>query len=201
MGEWLSLTGPLASWVQHWGYLAVFLGILMENAGVPVPGETVIIVASVMAAQGLLKLEFIYPAVVLGATLGGCLGYWVGRRGGRPLLVRLGSIWRIKETQIDQAEQAFSRHGGWAVFVGRFIMLLRILAGPLAGMLRMPWGSYFLWNLLGALLWAAVMIGLSYIFGTHVSVVFHHLGLGLLVLVTVAVAYFALRHWLDRRLG
>lgn len=195
MADVLSLGGPLATWIGQWGYLAVFLGILIENAGIPVPGETIIIIATLMATQGVLHVEYLYPAVVLGAVVGGNLGYGVGVMGGRPLLLRTATLWRIKADQIDGVEAQFARHGNWAVFFGRFVMLLRVFAGPIAGMLRMPWPRFFVFNLLGAAAWAALIIVLTYLFGANIRVLLHHLSLTVLVLLAIFALVLGLRQW------
>lgn len=198
MEEILDLHGPVAQWVQQWGYLAVFFGIMLENAGVPVPGETIIILASVMAGQGVLKLPYIYITVVLGAIIGDNIGYWVGLNGGRPLLLKLGRLWRLPEEKILQAEARFMRHSNWAVFFGRFVTLLRIFAGPLAGMVRMPWPKFFFFNAAGAMLWTAVVVGLSYVFGANIAVFLHNLGLTLLAVVVLVALVFGIRYWRRR---
>lgn len=195
MEEFLDLQGPWALWVQQWGYLAVFFGIMMENAGIPVPGETIIILASLMAGQGVLKLELVYPTVVLGAIIGDNIGYWIGQAGGRPLLLRIGRLWRIDEAKIAEAEANFRRHSDWAVFFGRFVTLLRIFAGPIAGMIRMPWPRFFFFNAAGAIVWCGVVVGLSYLVGSRITAILHNLGLSLLAVVVLVAAYFAYRHW------
>lgn len=199
MEELLNLQGPLVQWVQQWGYLAVFFGIMLENAGIPVPGETIIVIASVMAGQGVLRIEYVYPAVVLGAIIGDNIGYWIGYSGGRPLLLKLGRMWRISEARITDAEKNFLRHSDWAVFFGRFVTLLRIFAGPLAGMIRMPWPRFFFFNASGAVVWAAVVVGLSYLVGERIMVILHNLGLFLLGAVLLAAAWFAFKYWRRRR--
>jgi membrane protein DedA with SNARE-associated domain len=195
MEELLDLQGPWAQWVQQWGYLAVFFGIMLENAGIPVPGETIIVIASVMAGQGVLRIEYVYPAVVLGAIIGDNIGYWIGYSGGRPLLLKLGGMWRISEARINEAEKNFLRHSDWAVFFGRFVTLLRIFAGPIAGMIRMPWPRFFFFNATGAIIWAGVVVGLSYLVGERITVILHNLGLFLLGAVLLAAAWFGYKYW------
>lgn len=195
----LDLNGPWAEWVRQWGYLAVFFGIMLENAGIPVPGETIIIIASVLAGQGVLRIEFVYPAVVLGAIIGDNVGYWIGQTGGRPLLLRIGRLWRIDEAKIDETEARFRKHSDWAVFFGRFVTLLRIFAGPIAGMIRMPWPRFFFFNASGAVVWAAVVVGLSYLVGEQITVILHHLGLFLLGAVVLFAAWLGFKHWRKTR--
>lgn len=195
MEELLDLQGPWAQWVQQWGYLAVFFGIMLENAGIPVPGETIIIIASVLAGQGVLRVEYVYPAVVLGAVIGDNIGYWIGYSGGRPLLLKLARMWRISEAKIEEAEKNFLKHSDWAVFFGRFVALLRIFAGPIAGMIRMPWGRFFFFNAAGAIVWAGVVVGLSYLVGERITAILHNLGLFLLAAVLLAAGWFGFKYW------
>ncbi|HEY9721741.1 MAG TPA: DedA family protein, partial [Oscillatoriaceae cyanobacterium] len=157
--------------------------------------ETIIIIATLMASQGVLNVEYLYPAVVLGAVVGGNLGYGVGALGGRPLLLRAANLWRIKEHQLESVEAQFARHGNWAVFFGRFVMLLRVFAGPIAGILRMPWPRFFLFNLLGAAAWAALIIVLTYIFGENIRVLLHHVSLTVLVLLVIFAVVLGVRQW------
>jgi membrane protein DedA with SNARE-associated domain len=199
MEEILDLAGPLAQWVQHWGYLAVFLGIMLENAGVPVPGETIIVLGSIMAGRGVLRVEVLYLVCVVGAILGDNIGYLVGLRGGRPLLFRIGKVWNISEEKILETEANFRKHADWGVFIGRYIMILRIFAGPLAGMIGMPWARFFVFNALGAITWCGLIVGAAYLLGVHVTKLLHNIGLTFLGAFLLAVAYFAFRHWRAKR--
>lgn len=178
----IDLAGHLEAWLQQWGYLAVFLGVMVENAGIPVPGETTIMLATVLASRGQLQVAWVYPAAVAGAIVGDNLGYWLGRWLGRPLLHKLARIWHLNEAEVERAERAFQRQGAWAVLFGRFIALLRTLAGPMAGSLGMQWPRFFLFNAIGAVLWAGVIVALSYAFGRRIEQLLHHAGLVLMVM-------------------
>lgn len=199
MEEILDLGGPIAEWVRQWGYLAIFLGIMMENAGVPVPGETMIVIASVFAAQKVLRVELVYLAVVCGAILGDNIGYWIGYKGGRPLLYRLARLGHVTEAQLEATEAQFRRHSDWAVFFGRFVALLRIFAGPLAGMVHMPWTRFFVFNAGGAIIWAGVVVGVAFKLGEHAHMLLHSLGLTLLALVVLFVAWLVYKVWRANR--
>lgn len=194
MEELLDVGGPLALWVQQWGYLAVFFGIMLENAGVPIPGETMIVIASALAGQGILDVRVIYVVVVAGAIIGDNVGYLLGAKGGRPLLLKLAALGRISEEQVIATEEQFRKHSDWAVFGGRFVALLRIFAGPLAGIVRMPWPRFFLFNALGAVVWAGVVCAVAYKLGEHAHKLLHHLGLTLLALVVLGAAWLFFRH-------
>jgi membrane protein DedA with SNARE-associated domain len=150
------------------GYWTVALGLLIENAGVPVPGETILLFASFLAySEHHLHLPWIIVTATLAATLGDNLGYMIGRRGGRPLLDRYRHIFHIPARHVRRGERLFSRYGCVTIFFARFIFGLRVIAGPLAGVLRMPWREFALFNFLGAALWVTVISIVGYIFGRH----------------------------------
>ena len=199
MEELFDVEGPLAQWVQQWGYVAVFFGILLENAGIPVPGESIIVIASVLASQKLLRIELVYAVVTLGAILGDNLGYWLGQHGGRPLLRKLARWGHVSEAQLAAAEAQFLKHSDWAVFFGRFVALLRIFAGPIAGMVQMPWHRFFFFNALGAAIWCALVVGLAFVLGKQVTVLLHNLGLTLLGLVAIVASVVGYKLWQKRR--
>ncbi|WP_309232310.1 DedA family protein [Micromonospora tarensis] len=150
--------------VQHWlsalppgmVYLIVAGVIGVESMGVPLPGEIVLVSSALLAATGVVEPEWVASAAAFGAIVGDSVGYAVGRRGGRPLLARLGRRFpkHLGPAQLARAEQSFARHGVWAVFFGRFVALLRILAGPLAGALHVPYRRFLLANAAGGLVWA-----------------------------------------------
>ena len=150
--------------VQHWlsalppgvVYLIVAGVIGVESMGVPLPGEIVLVSSALLAAAGVVEPEWVATAAAAGAIVGDSIGYAVGRRGGRPMLVRLGRRFprHLGPAQLARAEQTFAKHGVWAVFFGRFVALLRILAGPLAGALDVPYRRFLLANAAGGLVWA-----------------------------------------------
>lgn len=150
---------------QQYGYWAIFWGILLENVGLPIPGETVTIVGGFLAGSDKLDYKWVLTDAAVGATLGGHIGYWVGRIGGYGLLVRLGKLLRFSEKQIADLRDQFSQNGAKAVFIGRFIALLRVFASPLAGIAEMPYAKFTLYNTLGALAWAATMVSLAFFAG------------------------------------
>ena len=133
-----------------YGYWAVFVGIALENMGIPLPGETITIIGGFLAGSGELNYWWVLSSATAGAVLGDNFGYWVGRTGGWQLLVRVGNIFRISEHQLEEAKDRYSRNAVRAVFFGRFITLLRIFAGPLAGITRMPYKQFLLCNFGGA---------------------------------------------------
>src|ERR1700694_5139111 len=133
-----TLTQSLLDLATRFGYVAVFLGVGIESMGVPVPGETTLLVASVLAGHGQLSPFLVGLAGWLGAVVGDNTGYLIGRRFGQRL-TRMPGIRRVYQRHhIEAAERFFARRGWWAVFFGRFVAILRIFAGPLAGVPNMP---------------------------------------------------------------
>jgi len=154
--------------IIHYGYWAIAVALLLENAGIPVPGETVLLLASFLAySEHELQFSWIIVVGTIAATLGDNLGYALGYRGGRPMLERYRALWRIHPSTLQRGDQLFARYGAVAVFFARFVFGLRIVAGPLAGVLRMPWKKFLLFNFLGAALWVTVIAGVGYLFGRH----------------------------------
>jgi membrane-associated protein len=163
------MTGLLqhfAYYLQHYGYWTVAAALLLENAGLPVPGETTLIAASVFAqANGSFNLRDIIVIATIAATVGDNLGYAIGRWGGRPLLERYRAFFHLRPAILRRGERLFARYGSVTIFFARFVIGLRVLAGPLAGALRMDWTRFAIFNALGALAWVTVIASVSYAFG------------------------------------
>jgi len=158
----------LRNYLALWGYWAVGAALLLENAGLPVPGETILLLASFLAySEHKLALPWIIVVGVCAATLGDNIGFAIGSYGGRPLLERYQRTLRIRPAVIARGEELFARYGAATIFVARFIAGLRIIAGPLAGVLRMPWRKFLIFNFLGAVLWVTVIASVGYLFGKH----------------------------------
>ncbi len=186
-------TTNLESLLHHWGYWMVFGAMLLENAGLPLPGETVTLLGGYAAGSGHLDVFGVMGAAAGGAILGDNLGYWVGRRAGWGLLLRVGRLLRRSPEQMESLRSSFLRHAGKSVLVGRFVAVLRVLAGPLAGAVHMPYGRFVLFNCLGAVLWAGTMVSLAWLGGRWIP--FERMvegvvefGLGALVLVVLLLA-------------
>jgi len=182
------------------GYWLIALIIFLENAGIPLPGETSLIFAGVLASQGKLNIGFVLLSAVMGAILGDNAGYFLGRRFGRSLVLKYGKIFGMTPEKFERAEISFLKNSSWAVYFGRFIILLRILAGPLAGITQMPWPKFFIFNALGAISWAGAIGGASYFFGKQVEEFFKDLGIWALVGVVAAVLLYSFsREWWEER--
>jgi membrane-associated protein len=164
----MTLLDILRNALAHYGYWALAAILLLENAGIPLPGETVLLLASFLAySQHELQLGWIIAVGTLAATLGDNLGFALGHYGGRPVLDRYQSIFRIPPATLTRGENLFTRYGAATIFFARFVFGMRIIAGPLAGVLRMPWRKFLLFNFLGAALWVSAIASVGYLFGRH----------------------------------
>jgi membrane protein DedA with SNARE-associated domain len=186
-------TDSLQSLLRDWGYWVVFGAMLLENAGLPLPGETVTLLAGYAAGSGHLNVFGVMAAAAGGAILGDNLGYWVGRRAGWGLVLRVGRLLRRSPEQMESLRTGFLRHAGRSVLIGRFVAVLRVLAGPMAGAVQMPYGRFVLFNCLGAVLWAGTMVSLAWVGGRWIP--FERMvrgvvefGIGALVLVVLLLA-------------
>ena len=190
--------GDLLHLIGRYGYLAVFLGVMLESAGVPLPGETVLIAAGVLVHRGVLDPGDALFFGILGAVIGDQIGYWAGRLGGRPFVLRWGRYAFITPERLGHAEAFFARHGGRAVFLARFVAGLRVFGALVAGTSRMPWGKFALYNVLGGIVWATAAVSLGYFLWASIGLVEHWVGRASLLLI-VALALALLLRWAYRR--
>lgn len=193
-------------WLQHdvqmYGYWVVLVAVALESLGVPFPGETTLLVAAIYAGTtGRLNIVGVIVAAAVGAVLGDNIGYTIGRVGGYPLVRKLTRLLRIEDKSLHYTEAFFARHGNKTVFLGRFFSLLRTYVALFAGINRMPWRSFLVWNALGGITWATLYGLLGYILGHNLALlgtVLRVLGTGgIIVLVVFVVA--AVGIWLVRR--
>jgi undecaprenyl-diphosphatase len=182
----------------HTVYVALFVLIAVESSGVPVPGETALIAAGVLASEGRADIEIVVLLAAVAAILGDNVGYAIGRTGGRRLLERPGAFERHRRKIIEHGQPFFERHGPKAVFLGRWIGGLRIAAAWLAGINRMPWRSFLFWNALGGIAWAASVGLLAYYLGPPAEKIFRTVGIAGVALVATAVVAFLLWRRLRR---
>ena len=181
-------SGALVDVAGHVGYVALFLLVMAEAGGVPVPGETALIAGGVLAGQGKLEIYFVIALAAAGAIVGDNLGYLIGRHGGRRLLERPGGFEKHRRQVLVTGEPFFEKHGSKAVFFGRWVLGLRVWASWLAGITHMPWRSFVFWNAAGGISWA-VTVGLAaYLVGDQIDTIIRDAGLVALVVVLVIAA-------------
>ena len=165
VGFFLS-THTIDGWLSSYGYLVVFLLVMVESIGIPVPGETALIGAALYAGSThKLEIWWVIAVAIGGAVLGDNIGFSIGRYGGAKLLLRHGHKIRLHEGRLKIGIWLFRRHGGKVVFWGRFVSILRTWAAFLAGTNHMPWGRFLAFNAAGGIVWATIYGGAYYAFG------------------------------------
>ena len=197
------LFSTVKPYLDHYGYWALFGTILLENFGLPVPGETLLIASALLASQGQMHIVLLLLIAWVAAVTGDNIGYAIGRFGGRKLVLRYGNYVLISEKRLQKAEGFFRRFGGAVVVVARFFAVLRQLNGIVAGTVQMNWRQFLVYNILGAALWVSFWGMLFYKlgekafrFGAGFKTLQYFL-LGGLVAAAVALAV----HLLRRRKG
>lgn len=149
----------------RFGYLVVFLGIFLENVGIPVPGETVLLAAGFLAKQHTLRIGLVILVAMLAAILGDNLGYFIGRRGGRVFALRYGKYVGLSAKRLSAVGAYYEQHGPRTIFFARFVSGIRVVAALLAGISEIPWTTFLLYNASGAVVWATTIGILGYLFG------------------------------------
>lgn len=187
------------SLIEAAGYPLVFLLVMAESGGVPVPGETALIAGAVFASQGRLSLPAVIAIAAAAAIVGDNIGYVIGRRGGRWLLQKPGPFHRQRLEVLATGEPFFERHGPKAVFFGRFILGLRTWASWLAGATKMRWRTFALWNALGGIIWACVIGIAAYYVGRSAESAVSAFGIYGLVAVALAAVGLLVAHRRRRR--
>jgi membrane protein DedA with SNARE-associated domain len=193
-----SLAGPL----DHFGYWAILLFVMIEDFGVPVPGETILIAASVYAGTGRLNVIMVGVVGFVAAVTGDNIGFAIGHYGGRALVLRWGHYVHLTEERLDKAETFFNHHGAWIITVARFIEGLRQANGIVAGTTGMLWRRFLVFNALGAALWVGTWVSLGYLAGTHINAIYHDItrySYYVLIALAVVLAAYIARHILRRR--
>ena len=189
----------LTHFIERYGYFAVALLVTLEGFGLPLPGETAVVVAAAFAARGSLSIVGVVIATTIGTVLGGSGGYWVGRRGGRGLLVRHGHWIRLDATRLARTEAYFERHGVKTVFLARFVALLRIFGSLMAGVAHMPFPTFTAVNFAGGLLWAVTFAAVGFAFGKNLSRLDDYLAEISIALSVLAVLGFLVYRWREKR--
>src|SRR5262249_2307515 len=147
--------------IEHYmllyGYWAVFFGVMLENAGLPVPGETILLVAGYFSFAGIFRAPVVMLVAATGAVVGDNIGFAIGHYFGRGFLLRVGRFFFLTPKRIEHMENYFAKHGNKTILVARFITGLRVFAALLAGASKMPWRVFVIYNVLGAILWSVVI--------------------------------------------
>jgi len=179
--------------IAQYGYGAVFLIVMLESAGLPLPGETALLLAAGYAgATGELELPLVIASAAAGAIIGDNIGFWVGRKWGAELLRRHGKFVLMDEGRIRLGQYLFERHGAKIVFFGRFVAFLRVLAALLAGINKYRWGPFLFYNAVGGIVWATIMGVGSYVFGDALHRVSGPLGVAALAGVALGIVAFVI---------
>ncbi len=163
------LAMSIQPYLNQYGYWAVFLSIFLEDFGLPLPGETILVTASLLAAHGNLNIFLLLAIAWFAAVFGDNVGYAIGRYGGRRFVIRYGHRVLITQKRLEYAENFFCRYGGIVVMAARFFEVLRQLNGIAAGIVRMPWWKFVLYNVLGAGLWVGFWGIVSFKLGQYMK--------------------------------
>ncbi|WP_099237394.1 DedA family protein [Synechococcus sp. BDU 130192] len=191
----------LQTLVTEYGYWSVFIGIGLENMGIPLPGEALTLLGGFFAGSGELQYRWVLCGAIAGSFIGNNIGYLVGKWGGLPLLQKVAHFFRISDEKLAETKQKFLENAPKAVFVGRFITFFRIFAAPFAGIVGMAWPIFLLCNLAGAIAWGTVTVTLPYFLGRIMplaDVLRFMAKFGLLVFAFVA-AWIIVPLWLEYR--
>jgi membrane protein DedA with SNARE-associated domain len=156
----------LSLFFARYGLWVIFFGVMLENAGLPVPGETVLLFAGFLAYRGEVHLWYAILIGIVAASTGDSLGYCLGRYAGKPFVEKYVRRVRILSRQFDRAQAEIQKHGHWAVFVSRFITGLRVFCGPLAGIFHMPYFRFLFFTSSGAVVWATTVVSVGFLFGS-----------------------------------
>lgn len=198
------LLGAVAPLLHDYGYLAVGGLVMVENFGVPAPGETILVAAAVYAGTGRLSILGVGLIAILAAVAGNCVGYAIGYFGGHALVLRFGRYVFLTKERYEKAERFFARRGGLVVVAGRFVEGLRQAAGIIAGTAEMPFRTFFAYNVLGATLWVAVWAPIGYLAGDHIGTIYAtttRYSLYLLIALVLVLAALVARTVLRRKRG
>jgi membrane protein DedA with SNARE-associated domain len=194
----------LAPILNSYGYLAVGGLLFLEDFGIPVPGETILIAAAVYAGAGQLNIILVVLIGFLAAVTGDNVGFVIGHFGGRALVLRFGRYVFLTEARLTKAEEFFTRHGGKVVTIARFVEGLRQANGIVAGLAKMPWRRFLVFNALGAAIWVGTWSAVGYLAGNHLDAIYAQLNryeLYLLIALAVLVVALVVGHLLRRRGG
>jgi membrane protein DedA with SNARE-associated domain len=189
--------------VHQYGLIALFIVVMLESGGAPLPGETALVAAAVYASTGHMDIVEVIVVAAVAAIVGDNIGYWLGRTLGRGAFERIPILRRHSAGFLPWAERFFKRHGGKTIFFARFFSVLRVTAAWVAGISRMHWWMFFLWNALGGICWALLVGLIAYYVGHAAADAIGQYGLiaGAVIVVLVAAAFVGLHFWRKRVLS
>ena len=188
--------------IEHYGYLIVFFGVMLGTSGIPFPSAAVLLTAGVLVQQGHLHLRDAILFGILGAIIGNQIGYWIGHRAGRPLVLKWGRYVKLTPERLERVEGLFARHGGKAVFAARFFSISRLLEALVAGTSRMRWSTFLFYSALGGAVWATAVVLVGYFFGQSWGSAQHwseRAPLLLVLLLGVALGFYLVHRWTTSR--
>jgi membrane protein DedA with SNARE-associated domain len=190
----------VTGFIRDYGLIIVFLTIALETAGLPLPGETALVAAAVLASQGHFSIEAVIVIATLAAIIGDNIGYWLGRKLGRGFLQRYDVVRRFSDRVLPPTERFFRRHGGKAIFLARWFSGFRIAGAWIAGFAHMPWWRFFVWNAAGGIAWAVTVSLVGYYAGRAAADAISRYGLiGAGVIVALVVLGLGALHLWRRR--
>ena len=189
----------IEQYMLAYGYWTIFFGVMLENAGLLVPGETILLVGGYFAASRPehFNLFRVMLTAATGAVIGDNIGFWIGHTLGRSFLLKVGRFVFLTEKRLEHMEHYFKSHGNKTILVARFITGLRVFAALLAGASKMPWRVFFIYNVAGAMLWAVVITLLGYLFGQSLPLLIKWVGrsgtIFLIAAVVIALVVWKIR--------
>jgi membrane protein DedA with SNARE-associated domain len=204
MTEFSYVLGSLEPWIHDYGAAAIFLILTLESFGVPLPGESLLVVAAILAGRGELSFPILLLSAWGGAVAGDNIGYLIGKTFGHKLLRRYGEKIGLKPDRLRQVEAVFARYGSATVIFARFFNVLRQLNGVVAGALGMHWWRFVVFNALGGALWVALWTTAGFYFSKHgseIAVFVHRLGTIGIILVLIVVIVILIYIFIFRRRG
>lgn len=198
--EFISLE-TLQLLAKEYGYWSVFIGIGLENMGIPLPGEALTLLGGFLAGSGELKYQWVLLGAIAGSFMGNNIGYVIGKVGGLPLLRKIAHLFRISDEKLDETRKKFLENAPKAVFFGRFVTFFRIFAAPLAGIVEMPFPLFFACNLAGAAVWGSVTVTLPFFLGRILPLedVLKIMAKFGVVVFILAAAWIIIPIWLESR--
>jgi membrane protein DedA with SNARE-associated domain len=193
-----SVSGSILKFLEQalidYGYIIVFCAIMVESMGVPFPGETMLLIASAYAAtSGTLSIYGVIACGAGGAMTGDSIGYWIGREGGRRLIRRYGKFVGLTDARYERVQGYLQRHGGKAIFFGRFVSIARTWIAVLVGAHHLNYVQFLLYDILGAITWATLYGSLGYVFGSNLPMLekwVRRAGITVTIIAVAAIIYF-----------